>query len=158
MPNGCRLWQGYVAPNGYGDIRVAGKTRRVHRVAFEEFNGPLLPGLEIDHECHNLDASCAGGFTCLHRRCIEQTHLIQVTHRDNDLKGRSPAILKHHSGVCARGHKIKPGVQCRVCLTESQRESYRALRSAGYSPDEARSLRGGTLGRSLAGIADERMV
>lgn len=46
-PNGCWLWTGYTAPNGYGEWRG----NRAHRAAYVIAIGPIPDGLHIDHLC-----------------------------------------------------------------------------------------------------------
>lgn len=77
----CLLWTGNINQYGYGRIKATNKVtvqKMVHRVVFEAVYGVLLPGEEVDHECHNLAAArglCAGGVDCKHRRCINADHL-----------------------------------------------------------------------------------
>src|SRR5215471_5089033 len=54
---GCWVWIGPTVRDGYGYIRIAvnsrNKTRLMttHRVAFEVFKGPILPGMSVLHSC-----------------------------------------------------------------------------------------------------------
>lgn len=86
-PAECWPWSATVSTNGYGQIRVAGRNLRPHRVLYEILNGPIEPGLDIDHLCHNADASCPGGWSCFHRRCCNPAHLEPVTRSENMLRG-----------------------------------------------------------------------
>lgn len=86
--SGCWLWTGSVKTNGYAQIEVGGSTRQAHRVAYEEFVGPIPDGLDIDHQCHNQDESCGGGPSCRHRRCINPDHLEPATRSANLSRGR----------------------------------------------------------------------
>lgn len=81
--NGCWLWTGHVSPNGYARISVGGVERQAHRVAYEEFVGPIPDGLDVDHVCHNEDRACSGGPSCAHRRCLNPEHLAPATRSDN---------------------------------------------------------------------------
>lgn len=87
--NGCLLWTGRVDRDGYGRMTLgqtsSGNPRPalVHRVAFELSHGGIAPGMTVDHTCRNDDISCHGGSECVHRRCIEPSHLEAVTHREN---------------------------------------------------------------------------
>ncbi len=46
----CRLWRG--ATNGrYGNKRINGRLHYVHRLAYEETNGPIPAGLHVLHHC-----------------------------------------------------------------------------------------------------------
>lgn len=68
--NPCWEWGGYVMPQGYGLLYVGGRTRRVHRVAFEEWVGPIPDGMIVRHKCDNPP-------------CINPDHLELGTHADN---------------------------------------------------------------------------
>ena len=57
-------------PNGYGAMKVDGKTVGTHRLAYEAFKGPIPDGLLVMHSCDN-------------RRCCNPGHLSVGTHRDN---------------------------------------------------------------------------
>lgn len=85
--HGCWLWTGARQSRGYGSIghgpRGAVRTFLAHRVAYEWFVGPIPDGLQIDHVCHNLDSTCAGGTTCAHRLCVNPDHLEIVTGGQN---------------------------------------------------------------------------
>jgi hypothetical protein len=78
----CWLWTGQI-DKGYARVQIKHKWLRVHRLTYELFVGPIAPGMEIDHTCHTNDPTCAGGFTCLHRRCVNPAHLEQVTRLEN---------------------------------------------------------------------------
>ena len=49
----CFAWQGARTGRGYGQIRTMGKTKRVHRVAWELANGPIPEGMSVCHRCDN---------------------------------------------------------------------------------------------------------
>ena len=66
----CRLWLGATDKKGYGLRWHNGRSRRAHRVAFEEAFGPIPPGLWVLHHC-----DVPG--------CIEPSHLYAGTAQDN---------------------------------------------------------------------------
>lgn len=85
-PNGCWEWTSTIDKDGYGDFWYDGDAVGAHRVGWALWrnNGQLVRApLSLDHECHNLDASCAGGVTCRHRRCVNPDHLLVRTMPDN---------------------------------------------------------------------------
>lgn len=48
----CWLWQGTMDKRGYGQIKINGVARWVHRVSHELFHGPVPEGKDVDHGCH----------------------------------------------------------------------------------------------------------
>lgn len=77
----CWLWMGAADPEGYGIIKVAGRARRLTRVAWEMAHGPIPADLLVLHSCDNPP-------------CIRPDHLMLGTQRANirDMlaKGRRP--------------------------------------------------------------------
>lgn len=49
----CWEWTAYIAPDGYGRFMRNGVPQLAHRVSFEESNGPIPAGMEVDHMCWN---------------------------------------------------------------------------------------------------------
>jgi hypothetical protein len=90
--NGCLLRNG-ATTNGYGRFRVWRNGRwthiRAHRWAYEDVHGPIPDGIYLDHKCHTQDLTCPGGPTCLHRRCVDETHLEPVDDEENRRRARA---------------------------------------------------------------------
>lgn len=83
----CWLWQGVTDAYGYARIEVAGRSWGAHRYLFLELVGPT--DLPLDHLCHTRAiADCVGG-NCIHRRCVNPSHLEPVTQGENARRGRS---------------------------------------------------------------------
>lgn len=102
-PNGCLLYTGTLNNRGYGQITVDGVQKLVHRAIYELTVGPIPDGMNLDHTCHNRDATCPGGDECTHRRCINVEHLEPVTGAENTRRGKGGANngTKTH---CTQGH------------------------------------------------------
>lgn len=125
---GCLRWQGACSPSGYGYIHYEGKTRRVHRVAYEAWIGPIPEGHEVDHVYK------AG---CRHRDCIEPSHLEAVTKAENVRRVRDG--ISH----CPKGHEYteentmirKNGWSgsrvCRTCKADQNRAYREKVRTRG---------------------------
>ena len=106
----CWPWTGPITRKGYGvfDQKVDGKRARwyAHRLIYTLVFGKIPKGLEVDHDCHNLDPDCRAKDQCQHRRCCNPKHLVLRTHRDNLLAGKgfgSENLKKTH---CLRGHPL----------------------------------------------------
>jgi len=103
--------------SGYIRVKVGGELVLLHRLLFDD----IPPGMTVDHECHNSDRTCAGGPECVHRRCIEPTHLFVRDQRGNWQRGRMgfPGTVRTH---CPNGHpyegaNLRPGKikRCLAC-------------------------------------------
>lgn len=76
---GCFLYTGHLDRYGYGQISQDGKTRSVHKIAWELKNGPVPDGMEVCHTCdekYPIDSK-------ENRRCCEITHLYLGTRKEN---------------------------------------------------------------------------
>lgn len=103
LDNGCRGWTASRGASGYGQFQAGPGIGTVpaHRWIYEQLVGPIPPGMQLDHLCHN-PLECPGGITCPHRACMEISHLEVVTNHENQLRGgRNQNGTKE---LCARGH------------------------------------------------------
>lgn len=124
----CWIWTAALTlgtRGGYGRFFFEGKSRRSHKLAWEEEMGPVPDGLQLDHLCRV-------------RRCCRPSHLEPVTSLENFKRGDAPAIIsmmcKARRGTrrvthCPRGHDYaehgmlqrragnrEPNRTCRICL------------------------------------------
>lgn len=105
--NGCWIWTGCIAWNGYGQLRRHETGHeRAHRAVYKLIVGPIPEGLDLDHLCRV-------------RACCNPSHLEPVTRSEN-LK-RSPIAGRPRQTHCKRGHEFTPdnsyvkGDGCRRC-------------------------------------------
>lgn len=83
---GCWVWQRCKTRDGYGSLNAEGRTWLAHRYYWTQANGPIAPGLEADHVCHN-------------RACVNPGHIRLVTHRENTQNRRGGRGASSHRGV-----------------------------------------------------------
>ena len=116
----CWVWRGLLDTSGYGQIKVNGKFKQVHRVVFELLVGPVPLNLELDHLCRN-------------KACVNPDHLESVTHQVNVLRGCGPPAMNARKTHCPEGHALTkdnlvkcllPARQCHKCMLEYWRQSY----------------------------------
>lgn len=142
---GCVIWTRGTGGGGYAWVRLDGRTQPAHRVVYKLLVGPIAPGLQVDHTCHNQDVSCTGGTTCLHRRCVNPHHLEAVTNGENSR--RSPHTQQGRNiraEACVEGHpfdeantyvrKDGGGRVCRQCRADRMR-AYAAEKRATRPTD-----------------------
>jgi hypothetical protein len=141
-PDKCWLWPTSLNQYGYGRVRFNGKQWSIHRLMYEWFVGPIPPGLEIDHACHDSDCPGGGRGVCDHRRCGNPSHLRAVPPGDNKRRravSGPPREVKTHcinnheftrenSGYTNKGRRF-----CRICRTETKKR-YNLRRKAEVAP------------------------
>lgn len=94
---GCLEWSGYVRRGirglPYGALKIGGRHRAVHRIAWELYSGPIPAGAFICHHCDNP-------------RCFEPSHLYlgdaASNMADKVARGRSNGWPKGKKRVWAR--------------------------------------------------------
>ena len=112
----CWPWLRACDPSGYGIMSWFGERELVHRIIWTLANGAIPAGMQVDHNCHNLDPLCGGG-ACVHRRCANLRHLRLLTLRGNI---EASPRAKGTKLTCPQGHAYdrisKRGYRaCRTC-------------------------------------------
>lgn len=115
----CWIWIGARDQNGYGHTSLNGVVLQSHRVTWENANGPIPVGLEIDHLCRT-------------HSCVRPDHLEPVTTRVNLLRGEHPSMVVHRTNVCRRGHQLTADStvmdsgsrRCKQCRLLTSRRRY----------------------------------
>lgn len=103
---GCVVWTKRKTRSGYGQVRYDGKSRSVHRLAWELDNGPIPDGLVVNHICGN-------------RACFNLEHLELQCHTGNSAYLTHPP--KSRSGY--RNVYLQPSGRYR-CAVHHQGKTY----------------------------------
>ena len=92
-PGGCWISHGSLTRGGYGSIRINGKSRRVARIAYKIWIGPIPKNHDVHHTC-----GC--------RRCINPAHLETLFHgvhmRNHAILGAWAGEKNSHAKLCPR--------------------------------------------------------
>lgn len=120
---GCWEWLASATVSGYGRIMMTreAKVHRsslAHRVAYEEYVGPIPDGLVLDHLCRNTI-------------CCNPEHLEPVTQAENVRRGEAPSNTYREATHCIHGHEFteentyrtERGRYCRACRRRRNAES-----------------------------------
>mgnify|MGYP001601937125 CR=1 FL=1 len=90
--NGCWVWGAWTNERGYGLFSPTHRDKIfAHRWAYENINGPIPEGYQLDHLCRN-------------RICVNPAHLEVVTPQQNTLRGQSFAAVNARKTHCPQGH------------------------------------------------------
>lgn len=114
---GCWEWLAARTRAGYGVFTVDGACVRVHRYAYELYNGPVPDGMVVDHLCRN-------------RACVNPAHLEAVRNVTNVLRGTGPSaqnVMKTH---CPKGH---PYDDENTCYSNGRRHCRTCKRERAYA-------------------------
>ena len=130
VPSGCWEWQAWRDPRGYGRFWLRRRLEAAYRLSYEDFEGPIPDGLEIDHLCRNPS-------------CVRPGHLEAVSGRVNKLRGGAPSAINARKTHCDKGHPFDlentririrgRGVRrvCRACNRDEARARKRAQACGG---------------------------
>lgn len=113
----CWIWHAAKKQGGYGRFWDGDRVVMAHAFSWEQKNGKLAIGFELDHLCRVHD-------------CINPDHLEAVTHKENCLRGDSIAAYNSTKTHCIRGHELSGynmrlipdgSRRCRQCCIEYMR-------------------------------------
>lgn len=150
---GCWDWTA-ARSRGYGRSNNTAGSNLAHVHAYTVLIGPVPAGLILDHSCHNADPECPGGDTCIHRSCVNPSHLEPVTQEENTRRAaqaRARCRAGHLWSETARARSGDEAGQrkCRTCQHIYQvRRNYRLT---GHIPHPASMQRLGLTVADLAG-------
>ena len=113
----CWEWTASKDQDGYGLFHLPSprRTRRAHRVVWEELIGPIPDGMVVDHWCKNPS-------------CVNPDHLNLTTQRMNVLRGVSTGARAIRTNQCIHGHSLADAYtwngkrKCRTCHRLRQRK------------------------------------
>lgn len=106
---------GAVNLKDYGRIKINGRMRQAHVVAYELVKGTIPYGLQIDHKCR---VHC----------CVNVDHLEAVTPSENVRRGKLGRPRKFVCDVCGGPYEVlqtTPRVKrrCRRCWNAARRKA-----------------------------------
>lgn len=104
----CWEWKGRIGNSGYGAVYFNGTTCTAHRAVYEILEGEIPGEMQLNHLCHNRDNNCKGGRTCLHRRCVNPSHMSLLTPKENLLLDNTASTINSKKTHCINGHEFTP--------------------------------------------------
>ena len=128
----CWPWSGCCVPSGYGHLRISGKDKAAHRVAWELACFPIPSGLEVCHKCDNP-------------RCCNPGHLFLGTHAENQSDMSRKGRARGARGECSPRAKLTAGGVVDIRRRFADGESQAGIaRSLGLHPSSVFGIVRGT--------------
>ena len=123
----CWNWTGFKNAQGYGHFRMKDHVYKAHRVSYLIKYEKIDSDLYIDHLCRNTS-------------CVNPSHLEQVTHKENIIRGDGITASNARKTHCKYGHEFTPentyqksmGRECRTCKKLMMREFRKHHSEGGY--------------------------
>lgn len=130
---GCMTWTGAKTSGGYGSFRLDGATYRAHRISWTLENGPIPPGMVLDH------------VVCRNKACVNPEHMRVCTARDNNMApdggARMFAEAQSAKTRCPAGHAYTAENTYHVPPNKSHPNGKRRCRTCMREWDRAYRLR-----------------
>lgn len=82
----CWIWQKSLTKDGYGKFYIGKERYPAHRISYYIHYGQPPVDRVLDHICHDLKCTIQTNLTkelCLHRRCVNPTHLVSTSFGEN---------------------------------------------------------------------------
>ena len=110
----CWIWIAGCNSGGYGAIKVKGRQKGAHRVAYETFIGPIPEDHQVHHRCEK-------------QSCINPSHLQAIVVRKHLLISRTFQAANAAKTHCPQGHvydesntRMRSGARtCRKCASSN---------------------------------------
>lgn len=100
-PTSCHRWTGSIGSTGYGTVRIDGRVRNAHAVAYEHAHGACPSGMVVRHMCAERSSARIAGGPHAERACCNPAHLEAGTPREN-------ADDRTRAGRSFRKHRTNP--------------------------------------------------
>src|SRR5690242_10059103 len=91
----CWPWPGTVTRRGYGQVKERGRVFLAHRRVYEHLIGPVPPGCDVHHLCHN-------------KSCVNPSHLQPIRPSDHIFQHPAKCVENAAKTHCKYGHEFSP--------------------------------------------------